>query len=310
MTSRHPFLAGAAASLLACASGPCCAQAGRYVYVIGCDAQVTKLDTLERRRVASIELAGRSGAQAGVPRAEGAIDDCLATNVVFDASTARAWLAAPETSRLGGRPQRLFRVLGYNVPDWRLVRTLPAGGPSFEAPRIALDGQHLAHVTPAQEAMTRRSVDLDGVAGADDAVGNELLESSGAVSLVRLYMADAGALVFAVVDERARTLVRLNDLPPTTALRVHLVPGGAFVLVEQADGAAWTLHDAPTGARVASFAPSALAKDFYLGVAPTGIAVVRAGRGYRFIDLGRHFPPIPVTRSVGDAEPGVFFFDR
>jgi hypothetical protein len=314
MTSRFSFAASAALlALWLCGPVQALAQPGRYLYALGCDARVDKLDTMQGRVTKTVDLAKSAGVESG----PGAIDGCLAEQLVYDAAHARAFVLMPRTSRTEADGTRDYRVVVFSVPDWKIERTLPAGNAQADAPRLLPDAEQGVRIVAADQAPApRATVDLQGFAG-NDAPGNQILETSGSVSLLRLFTADRDRLVLAVADEHARTLQRLDNLPSTTALNAHLAPGGRYVLVEVTDTATparrtgeLDLYDAATGALHGRLAGQAAGQMAFVAIAPGGTAVYRSGSRFVVVKLGAAFGVEPVTKPLPGPGPGFFFADR
>ena len=111
--------------------------------------------------------------------------------------------------------------------------------------------------------------------------------------------------------------VRLKGIPPTTALNVHLAPGGGFVLVEETgtgDSPEKTgrlvLFNADTGDLERDLNDPRVKTLYFLAMSPTGRAVYHSSDDYTFINLDVDAGASPVARSTPNSYPAYFFADR
>jgi hypothetical protein len=130
-----------------------------------------------------------------------------------------------------------------------------------------------------------------------------------------LLSAKSDQLALGLADQRARTVTRLADPPPTTLRHVHLAPGGGFVLVEATDSrnaparrtGALRLYDA-SGKPVAEWQDERIRNMAFVALTGNGMAVYSASGDYQFIAMGRPFAATPVTMPMPElAAPGLVF---
>jgi hypothetical protein len=306
-------LAGALAAGLP-ASGAI--AAGRYAYVLGCDARIDKLDTVVDRKIESVDLASRTGRGAAlIPKVEGGLDGCLAYTAVYDPSRSRFYTIVPLQARSKPDGTKDYRALAFSVPGLWLRgkerKTMSTADPA----RLRLKRGRLVS---ADQVPPRTDVELGNFEPEKSAIPNQILETSGDIALLRLFTANRDELVLAVANLRAKTLGRLNSLPPTTALNVHLAPGGRAVLVEEVTVSGSTatksgrliLYDSASGNSVSTFNEPDTKGLAFIAIAPDGHAICRSSETYRLVDLGRTFTDTPVTRPFSLALPAFFFADR
>lgn len=295
----------AAALSCAIALGASSAPAtGRYLYVLNCEAQLDKLDTVTGRKVTSYDLAKRTPL---VPKIVGSLDGCLAYQVRYDAATALFYTVVPKQVQSKADGTKDYRVLAFTVPLIRFAKQLP-GGKDLAEPPLLDDLVRGPVVRPDSTRLAK--LDVSTLAAENRQTQNQVLESSGDSFLLRLFTADPQELVLAVADTRAKRLTRLQAVPATTALKVHLAPGGGYVLVEESGTDRLAIFDAKTGLKVKEVTGAGVGAQYFLAIAPNGKAVYHSGDMFRFVNLGLRLPSVPVWPSTGMEVPGVFFADR
>jgi len=280
------------------------AQPGRFAYVLYCDASLDKVDTATGAVVRRVNVAALapSTAKAAKP---GTMDGCVAEGMVFAREQATMYVLTATSARADAGGRKSYRLLSFRLPGVTLAGDVAAGEGLKEAPSIMADGLGGAKVVrdaPAQRATA-------------DWSGYEVLETSANVALVRVPAGDLTRLELAVGrDEGTKTLVPLRDLPETTALNVHLAPGGGEVMVEERLGSAKTgrivVYDAATGERVKTVAAEAVKTFGFVGLAPDGAAIYRRGEEYRVVKLGFAGKNVTVERPAAEAAAMLFFADR
>jgi hypothetical protein len=301
--------------VLGCSHAAAAKPGGRFLYQVSCSAKLDRFDTVTGRRTNAVDLARRTGKRPLIPVVAGALELCLANQVVFDAAAGVFYTLVPSqgTPRDDGTVD--YRILGFAIPAITLVKELPGGSHLEHPPRLALGPAGVQAVAPADGP--RPDEDLSGYAPEHRALPNRILESSGERLLLQLTAGPDVAI--AVADRASRTLVRLQGPLPTVPDGVHLTPGGGQVLVEEARPGAQPartgtlfLYDARTGARSKTLSDPAVARLVFRGIAPTGRALFDLLEAYRFVDLGMTFPAQPVVRPAHDEfpRPAVFFSDR
>jgi hypothetical protein len=149
----------------------------------------------------------------------------------------------------------------------------------------------------------------------DIGAGLQLIEWSGNTALVRVFSEDPAKLVLGVEDLSTKRAAVLAGLPSTTALNVHLAPGGTAALIEATNGSAKTgelrIVDTSTGRGVKTVNDPRVRDQYFLAVSPNGRAIYHSADNYAFIDLQRTFGTAPVMRAL-DTTPGpsVFFANQ
>jgi hypothetical protein len=272
----------------------------RTLYRALCDGRVETIDTVTAR-MRTTDLAPKLDIAPVRGVAGATFDGCLLNQAVYVAAARRFYSVVPDAAATRDDGTTDYRVVGISVPGLRpggVVRRFPG---QSETPRIAVV---VGRVVAAPDAET--ALDLSGF-DRDHATQNQRIEASGAKVLLRLF--DGDALVLAVADIHAKTVVRLRGLLPTTALNAHLSPGGGQVYVEAVDakavktGSAAT-YDARTGARLRTLSDKRAARMAFVAIAPVGKAVYEREGAVALLDLGTRFTADPVT----SATPSATFF--
>jgi hypothetical protein len=292
------------------------ATTARFAYVVGCDATVDKLDTVEDRQLESYDLSRRTGDQQLVPIATGTLDGCLAYQAVYDPNKSVFYTIVPVELEPKVNGTKDYRILSFSIPNLRLAGAIPAGENLAQPPHLEIREREIVTAVRASKWAPSTELDLSQYAPAKRQIPNQILEATAGRVLLRLFT-NSGELDIAVADRDAKTLVRLQNLPSSTAAPdIHLVPGGTGVLVDETTGSEHAssgklaLYEALTGKRVAEFADSAIDNLYFLAIAPTGKVIYHANKMYRFVNLGRTFGSEPVTRPFSSDYPGVFFADK
>ena len=298
----------------------CCSQtaAGRYLYVVGCGAVVDKLDTAKDQKIDSYDLATRTGKERLVPQVKGTLDGCLAYQAAYDAAASVFYTVVPIESESKPDGTKDYRVLVFSVPQVELVRSINGVENVGDPPHLEIGAGESVKIVNASGWAPRTTLDLSTFAPDLKAIPNQILEASGEKVLLRIFAANPNELIIAVADRKSKTLVRLQSVPSTLAPDVHLVPGGADVLVEEigrnAGRATKTgklmLYDSETGRAVKDFSDPHVKELYFLALSPTGKAIYHSGNTYWFIDLGQRFVPVPVTRPISTGYPGLFFAEK
>ena len=333
----------------------------RYLYALGCAANLDKLDTWTGRLVSSSSLADHTklihlhGDVAG-----STFDGCATSSPLYHAANAVFYTLSPTTGSYEEDDQQHFRLLSFRVPALKLVAAVGLPRPSEKAPRLesTLDGQILlvqdshryesdgsslqpAAPANAQERVTEvlsgLSGDRKGAASIDlrqyaapsevakyaDGESNshltyEPIESSGDAILFDI----AGVDVYAVLHTSERRIILLKPSLKTSAEGVHLIAGGANVLVQEVKprdrssvplfGGTVQLLDSESGSVLRTQPISASHGVHVLTVTPTGKLVYFDDSGrYHFLPgFGTH-PNLTVTRLLDKTGgPGYFYADR
>ena len=285
--------------------------AGRFLYVIGCDAHVDKLDTVAERKVKTFNLAAQTGKEALIPVVPGALDSCLASQALYDSRNSVFSTAVPVTNDPKADGTKDYRVLTFAVPSMNLVKQVPAGENLNAPPHLEFQTGELKIMKPA-DWMPQTEIDLAGFAPQKKQIPNQILEASGDRVLLRLFTADGPPLVLAVADRSTLSLVRLQDVPVTVAGRVHLAPGGGTALAEETDTAdrptgKLVIFNTTSGKRQKELTVSAIADLYFLGISPTGRVVYHKDDSYRFVNLKMTYGSSPVERRFGKEIPPLFF---
>ena len=282
MKSQGAHLAGLAVAVLVF-SFWCYAQSvpGHYLYVVDCDGIVEKLDTVAERKVATYDLSTRTGKLDLVPKANGALDGCLANRTTYVNANSTFYTVVPEEADPSATGTHNYRVLGFSVPAVELVQQFLAGTDLSAPPGLSVVHGTTVRVTPASAGPPPNGVDLRNFLPEKSEAPNQILESSGSHILLRLFTANPAQLVVAVADRKLKKIVRLNDLPVTTALNIHLAPGGEYVLVETLTGpdsngvktGRLALFRSDTGDLLKDFEAPQTKSLFFLAISPTGRAI-------------------------------------
>jgi hypothetical protein len=297
-------------------AGETLAAAGHYGYAIGCDAKVDKLDTLAERKVGTFDLALRTGNRQIIPQVRDGLDGCLADQAIYDPTASVFYTIVPLQAREKPDGTKDYRVLAFSIPDMRLAGKLRGGDSLADPPHLQMGAGK--RVTVAAQWSPRTDLDLGGFAPGRTEIPNQILETSGALALLRLFTADRNELVLAVADSGSRTVVRLQGLPSTVAPSAHLSPGGKAVLAEETalNGSSvektgrLVLFEAATGSMIKDLTDPQIKDLAFLAISPTGRAIYHSGDRYRFVNLGTTFLDVPVTRPSSAGYPGFFFADR
>lgn len=311
------------ASLLAACSPKAAQETGaaqpdaRFLYVVDCEAQVDKLDTVKAERLTTIALAQQSERVPKVASAQSGLDGCIAESVLQDPTTKAVSVIVPTTTRVDSEGKRDFQWLTFALPDWTLVSVKPAGTGLVQPPFLDRDAAGALVVKRAEERNVTVEVDVHGYQNADGVLATELIESSADTALLRAFTGEKSRFVLALANRRTRVLTPLRDLPNTTVGNVHLAPGGQFVLVEVTRPGsasvrrtgALRLYDA-AGNAVRDVTDQGSPDSVFLALTPNGLAVYRSGRDYHFVKLapeGTHFGTAIVTQPLPEARPGLVY---
>ena len=292
----------------------------RFLYVVDCDARVDKLDTVEGKQLATFSLAERSPHVPKVVSAQSGLDGCIAESVLQDATTKQVSVIVPTAARVNSDGKRDFQWLTFALPEWTFVSVKPAGSALEQPPKLEREASGALVVKRAEERSLPIEVDLREYKNAATVLANTIIESSGDVSLLRVFTVDKTRFLLGLANQRTRVLTLLADLPATTVTNVHLAPGGGYVLVEvteASDGKSSPIRRAGTlrlydaqGKSVADVMDEAIRNSAFLALTPNGTAVYRSGNEYRFVALapkGLHFGNAAVTQSSPEAGLGLVF---
>ncbi len=290
--------------------------AGRFLYVISCDARVDKLDTITGRKVETYDLAKRTGKASLIPTVQGTMDSCLASQAVYDRATSSFSTVVPVTNEAKADGTKDYRVLRFSVPGLELVKQESAGESLDAPPHLELQSGSLK-ILRASDWTPQANLDLSTYGPDKLRIPNQILESSGDRFLLRLFTADDKALVLAVADRKGKNLVRLQGLPTTVAPSAHLAPGGSYVLVEETGtgekpekAGRLVLIDALSGKVRKQFSDAHIKDLYFLAISPTGRVVYHASDNYWFLDLGTTFAFVPVSRPISTEYPPLFFASK
>ena len=306
---RVLFLLGGAllaASLLAAVPGVP-ETPGRFLYVITCDGRLDKIDTLGSEKKVSVHLAERTGKLRLIPDAGGTLDGCLTYGAAFDARRSVVNTVAPVTAEPLPDGTRNYRALSFSVPGLELINSRPAAEHAALPPKLSLQQGELKIIPDGEWSPPTFSA------------GTQVLAHSGLISLLRVFTEDRRELVLATGDARTKAVVKMMDLPSTTALNAYLAPGGSMVLVEetvaQRNGkAAKTgrifLFDGMAGKPLRQLSDARVKTSYFLAISPNGRAMYHSGETYWSLNLETTFPAVPVTRANAEPALGFFFFDQ
>nr|WP_295664495.1 hypothetical protein [Polymorphobacter sp.] len=272
----------------------------RTLYRALCDGRVETIDTVTAR-TRTTDLAAKLGTAPVRGVAGATFDGCLLNQAVYDAVARRFYSVVPDTATTSGDGTIGYRVLGISVPGLLPGGVVKRFASQSEVPRMAIVAGKVVAAPDAETTLDLSNFDRERT------TRNQRIEASGSKVLLRLF--DGDALVLAVADLRAKTVVRLRGLLPTTALNVHFTPGGGQVYVEAVDGKAVktgtaATYDASTGALLRTLTDPRIAHLSFVAIAPLGKAVYEAEGTVALVDLGARFTEDPVTSVTPSA---VFF---
>ncbi len=292
----------------------------RYLYQLGCDGTLDKIDTVSRSKESQVDLATRTGKLATIPRVQGneTFDGCLTYPPLYDAGRHLFYTAVPARAQVNEDGVRGYSILGFSLPELRLVKVISGGKDSEDPPAYRINDQGEVQVGQAVEnpsSVLPEQLDLSGYQPAG-IVHNTVLEGAGERFLLRIYL-PSGAQEFAVADRSAKT-VTVSEGLAASLKDVHLTPGGKLVFAEESEASAQGMHrdgklliyNAKTGKKSKEIIDQRLKQAYFLAVAPTGWVIYIAQGKYLFFDLGETFAaddaePIGANRSTS-----YFFADR
>ena len=300
----------------ACSASP--GAAARFMYVVGCEATVEKLDTYTDREVQNVALATRTGKERIIPEPAGTQQYCLSEGALYVRSRQRFYTVVALESEVGPNDNVDYDLLGFSVPELRLVDHRTAARKADHAPSMVAEsaGEVSLHVDAEPALATAVNLGIEPRTGLP--IRAQIIETADAVELVQIFSKDPAELILGVARQADHSHVRLRGLPETTPEYAHLTPGGQAVLVEETkiDHGTVTktsrlvLFDSGSGERIAEFTDPAVAQGSLMAIAPVGKAVYYDGDRYRFVNLGRSFEGSPAVRP-GQLQNGrVFFADR
>ena len=295
----------------------------RFLYVVDCEARVDKLDTVDGKKLATIALTERSALVPKVQSAQSGLDGCIAESVLPDSTGKQVSVIVPTTTRVNSEGKRDFQWLTFALPEWTFVSAKPAGTGLEQPPFLQRDASGALVVKRAEERGLLTELDLREYKNARTGLANTIIESSGEVSLLRVFTAVKSRLVLGLANQRTRALTLLVDVPTTTVTNVHLAPGGDYVLVEvtePTDGksspirrtGALRLYDSQ-GKSVSEVMDEGSRNAAFLALTPNGSAVYRQGSDYRFVSLapkGTRFGNAAVTQPLPESELGLVFSEQ
>ena len=289
---------------------------GRYAYLLSCDATLDKLDTVKELRSTTLNLASLSPTtKAAAAYTGGAIDGCVANDLLFAKSRSMFYALLATTARDDAHGRKDYRLLSFTLPKISLAADVPAGKYLSEPSHLQDVGKGSPTVVKESDWHPREQVDLSVFGKGQQ--GSQLLEWSSDASLLRMATANLASLSLAVAHEKAAKFVPLNNLPNTTALNVHLAPGGHYVLVEEVSGEGdrpvktgkLYIYDAMTGDLLKTIVKAEVQHSYFMAIAPNGKAIYRKGSNYQFVDLGISCGQEKVSRSITvDTAQGMLFF--
>jgi hypothetical protein len=291
---------------------------GRYVYVVGCDAQLSKIDTFIDQKVSSIDLATKTLGHRIIPEVHGVLDGCLSYQAVYDPMKFRFYTIVPLQADSKADGTKDYRVLGFSIPNVSLEIDIAAGTALSEPPHLELDRARHIRVIPASKWAPRTELNLDGFGPETLQIRNQLLETSGDQDLLRIFSGNQDELVIATVNRQKKSVSYIRELPVTTARNIHLSPGGLAVLAEETEstGALLTktgrlvLYDASSGRVINRYFDPMIRSLAFLAISPNGRAIYHRNDIYHFVDLGKKFSSLAVSRPFAEGYPGHFFADR
>ena len=305
----------------------------RFLYVVSCEGNVDKLDTVTGKRVQSLDLVQRSGAPtvppttAAAPSSTGLPGICWARRVLQDVNAKLVYVVAPTAQRANSQDAYDFRLLTFSLPEWKLTNDSPAGSSLPDAPFISRDAKGaIALQTDAHQQSDLAFKEFNDYEGRGKFFINGIIETSGDVRLLSMHADTPDRLVLGVANTRTRTLKTLTELPSTTDAHAHLAPGGEFVVVEltkpKSDPVSRTgalrLYSAG-GEVIKNVSDESVSTMDFLALTPNGSAIY-SGRGeYRFVPFGLRFVPLATQArsltvasplALQGAQPGLVFFDQ
>jgi len=269
----------------------------RYLYWLTCSGVLEKLDTLADQKVATYDLPAIARTQKLFPEPEhGAVDGCLAYEPTYDAAHSLMYFVIPEQyhNKAGGTKD--YKLVALTLPGLRIAKQIESERNLEDAPFVELiEGESPKVVSHLEGLQTK--LDVSGLSPDGKQYQNRILEISGGTFLLDLFENK-----FAVANPGAKTLTRLENLPPASYEKIHLTPGGAYVLVERTDTNSLALYDSKTGTKVADYAGVLPNGSHFLAISPSGRAIYYGpkphGLIFKFIDLHKKFANDSVARLV------------
>lgn len=284
------------------------AKAGRFLYLVACDATVERFDAVERVRTGTFDLPKRPGATRLFPKVTGVLEVCEANQVVFDPAASAFYTLVPRATA-GDLSGNRYRIVGFSVPDLRVTKVIAVPGKPAHPPTLALT-RGRPRATPAAESASEW--DLSVYPGRAQRP-NRVIETSGARALLHVY---AGPAEVMVADATTKTLFPVAVPGPVVDDTLHLSPGGTHVVVEGGTFRERTgdlsVFDVATGQRVKTVSRPDVASMSFRGIAPAGGVLYTRMEEFTFVELGLEFPARPVSRRVVQdfPPPTMFFADR
>ncbi len=307
----------------------------RYLYAVYCNGLVDRIDLEQRKKVASFQLAERSGtppAVAAAPSPGVRPDSCLAHPVspqsASDLAQGRVHVVATDQFyRSGDEPKKPYRLLTFSLPDWHLEKSSDLG--LFDVlngtpPRVANDGKGGWAAVPPGKGSDLPVADLASYQGMDNVASPQVTEWSASTALVEFADTKGKQLPQAgMADTATRRFTRLGAPPNDVSAEVRLAPGGRFALrqIERMDagqvvGTGELRLYGADGKIAATFNDKSIAGVWHtVALTPQGLAVYTDGAGnYRFVSLEREFGLEPVandwTDDLDGTRPGVVYGAR
>lgn len=299
----------------ACSAAP---EPARFMYVVGCDATVQKLDTYSDRQVQNVDLATRTGSQRVIPPAASPQQYCLSEGALYIRSRQRFFTVVALESDVGPDDGVDYDLLGFSIPELHLVERRTAARHSDQAPKMIAEPGGEVSLGATTDPASAASITLGGTPATGAPLPAQVIQTAGPMALVQIFAKNPAELVLAVARLADHSYVRLRGLPETTPHNAYLVPGGTAVLVEEVQinqgrvsrTSHLALFDSASGERIAGFTDIAAQKGALLAIAPSGKVVYYDGQQYRFVNLGRTFDGDPAVSPTQTHNGRVFFADR
>lgn len=296
-----PMLLVALAACACASGGP--AATGRpqrpapaILYVVGCDAQVDRVDATTGRRLSRTDLAPRLPLAHGQAVAGATFDGCLMNGAAYDAAHAAFYTVVPDQFSDKDDGTKDYHIARVRVPALAVTIGAAAGEGLDAAPAIAVDAGGAPRIAPT--------------ASADPST----VERSGSATLVRMPAAPGAPLALGVRRGGAAP-VALTGLPRTRLADVHLAPGGGEVVAEETGaGDARTgrlvVLDSASGKALRTVDATPARAMALVAITPSGSAIYGDGDGrYLAVPLGGRYSDATVTRAM-PASAATFIADR
>jgi hypothetical protein len=314
---------------------------GRYLYIVRCTANLSRLDTVTEISN-EIDLTRKTNL---IPRYSGHLDGCMTAGAVLS-TDGLLYTTAPTSLELDEKGEQHYRILAFQIPSLSVVKVIDlpinyteggspglhmaAGGKVIVTANgwdvLEIDADSAKPLPGTSSTLSEINVvgysgiDLNDYAmgeGKDREAPAYVVETSGDIVLVQL-LGPGGNRPYAVVNQSNKRVTLLGDLPSASIGNVHLAPGGGAVLVEESHPDPSDSHsslktgkllllDAVTGKHIKEWNLPNLKKQHFLALTPNGKAVYFNDKSiYSLIPMSMKFKDVPVVSPEQRDVPYVF----